>query len=67
MRPLARYFGGLNVVVFTHEDLALPRGAPGDRRRFLDRGVFNLRPDYLATAQESSRRGPTGWSHVRLQ
>jgi hypothetical protein len=31
-----------NVVVFTPEDLALPRGSPGDRRRFLDRGVFNL-------------------------
>jgi DNA replication and repair protein RecF len=55
VRPLARYFGGFNVVVFTPEDLALPRGSPGDRRRFLDRGVFNLRPDYLATAQDYER------------
>jgi len=54
-RPLARYFGGFNVVVFTPEDLALPRGSPGDRRRFLDRGVFNLRPDYLGTAQDYER------------
>ena len=46
-RPLARYFGGFNVVVFTPEDLGLARGAPADRRRFLDRGVFNLRPGYL--------------------
>jgi DNA replication and repair protein RecF len=38
--------------VFTPEDLALPRGAPGDRRRFLDRGVFNLEPGYLATATD---------------
>src|SRR4029077_8149995 len=52
VRPLARYFGGFNVVVFTPEDLALPRGAPGDRRRFLDRTVFNRRPDYLATVQD---------------
>jgi DNA replication and repair protein RecF len=51
-RPLARYFGGFNVVVFTPEDLALPRGSPGDRRRFLDRAVFNLRPAYLATVQD---------------
>lgn len=51
VRPLARYFGGFNVVVFTPEDLALPRGAPGDRRRFLDRAVFNLRPDYLGSVQ----------------
>jgi DNA replication and repair protein RecF len=52
VRPLARYFGGFNVVVFTPEDLLLPRGSPGDRRRFLDRAVFNLRPDYLATVQD---------------
>ena len=51
-RPLARYFGGFNVVVFTPEDLQLPRGAPGDRRRFLDRAVFNARPEYLAHVQD---------------
>jgi len=50
VRPLARYFGGFNVVVFTPEDLALPRGAPGDRRKFLDRAVFNVQPDFLALA-----------------
>jgi len=55
VRPLARYFGGFNVVVFTPEDLALPRASPSDRRRFLDRGVFNLRPDFLAIAQDYER------------
>lgn len=55
VRPLARYFGGFNVVVFTPEDLGLPRASPGDRRRFLDRGVFNLRPDYLGLAQDYER------------
>ncbi len=55
VRPLARYFGGFNVVVFTPEDLALPRASPGDRRRFLDRGVFNLRPEYLTIAQDYER------------
>ena len=52
VRPLARYFGGFNVVVFTPEDLALPRGAPADRRRFLDRGVFNLESAYLPVASD---------------
>ncbi|HEX4354675.1 MAG TPA: DNA replication and repair protein RecF, partial [Polyangiales bacterium] len=52
VRPLARYFGGFNVVVFTPEDLALPRGSPGDRRRFLDRGVFNLDAAYLGLASD---------------
>ncbi|HEX2688031.1 MAG TPA: DNA replication and repair protein RecF, partial [Kofleriaceae bacterium] len=55
VRPLARYFGGFNVVVFTPEDLALPRASPADRRRFLDRSVFNLQPDYLTTAQNYER------------
>ena len=52
VRPVSRYFGEFNVVVFTPEDLGLPRGAPGDRRRFLDRGVFNLEPSYLSTATD---------------
>jgi DNA replication and repair protein RecF len=52
VRPVSKYFGGFNVVVFTPEDLALPRGSPGDRRRFLDRAVFNVRGDYLAVAQD---------------
>ncbi|MGE0546465.1 MAG: DNA replication/repair protein RecF [Kofleriaceae bacterium] len=52
VRPLARYFGSFNVVVFTPEDLALPRGAPAARRRFLDRGAFNLDAGYLATASD---------------
>jgi len=52
VRPLARYFGEFNVVVFTPEDLGLARGAPSDRRRFLDRAVFNARPEYLATVQD---------------
>jgi len=52
VRPLSRYFGAFNVVVFTPEDLSLPRGSPGDRRRFLDRSVFNLEPGYLSTASD---------------
>ena len=52
VRPLARYFGGFNVVVFTPEDLALPRGSPGDRRRFLDRAVFNRNAEYLGLVQD---------------
>ena len=52
VRPVSRYFGGFNVVVFTPEDLSLPRGSPGDRRRFLDRGVFNFEPGFLALASD---------------
>ena len=52
VRPLARYFGAFNVVVFTPEDLAIPRGSPGERRRFLDRSVFTLDPNYLSVASD---------------
>jgi DNA replication and repair protein RecF len=51
-RPLARYFGDFNVVLFAPEDLSLPRGAPAERRRFLDRAVFNRQPGYIAIAAD---------------
>lgn len=54
-RPLAHYFGAFNVVVFTPDDLQLPRGSPGDRRRFLDRAVFTRRPEHLAVVQDYDR------------
>jgi DNA replication and repair protein RecF len=51
VRPLSKYFGDFNVVLFAPEDLQIPRGAPVDRRRFLDRAVFNRRNDYLPAMQ----------------
>ncbi|HTJ47502.1 MAG TPA: DNA replication/repair protein RecF [Kofleriaceae bacterium] len=47
VRPVSRYFGEFNVVLFAPEDLQVPRGAPAERRRFLDRAVFNRRPEHL--------------------
>ena len=52
VRPLARYFGGWNVVLFAPEDLLVARGAPAERRRFLDRTVFARQPSYLGVAQD---------------
>ncbi len=52
VRPLARYFGGWNVVLFAPEDLLVARGAPAERRRFLDRTVFARSPAYLGLAQD---------------
>lgn len=54
-RPLARYFGGFNVVLFAPEDLRLPRAAPADRRRFLDRAVFNRRAEFMPLAQDHDK------------
>jgi len=52
VRPVARYFGEFNVVLFAPEDLSVPRGAPSERRRFLDRAVFNRRPEHLAAVSD---------------
>lgn len=41
------YFGAVNVVLFSPEDLRLPKGPPVGRRRFLDRAIWNTHPAYL--------------------
>jgi DNA replication and repair protein RecF len=52
VRPVSRYFGDFNVVVFTPDDLYVPRNSPGERRKFLDRAVFNRDASYLATVTD---------------
>jgi DNA replication and repair protein RecF len=54
-RSLGDYFGEFNVVLFAPEDLRVPRGSPGGRRRFLDRTVFNRHPEFLGEAQGYQR------------
>jgi DNA replication and repair protein RecF len=44
---LEDYFGGVSVVAFTPDDLAVVKGAPELRRAFLDRAVFNRFPAFL--------------------
>jgi DNA replication and repair protein RecF len=44
--------GLVKVVFFSPESLTLVKGSPGDRRRFLDALVSQVRPDYLATLQD---------------
>lgn len=47
VRPLSKYFGGLNAVMFAPEDLLLPKAAPSERRDVLNRSVFHANPGYL--------------------
>lgn len=44
---LDEFFGSLNVVVFTPEEINMVRGAPEIRRRYLDRAVFSGDQTYL--------------------
>jgi DNA replication and repair protein RecF len=45
------FFGNLNVVVFTPEEIAMVRGGPELRRRYLDRAVFTCDLGYLTAYQ----------------
>lgn len=52
---LSQYFGDFNVVLFTPEDLAISKGDPGVRRRYLDRAVFNADPGHIELVREYDR------------
>lgn len=52
---LDAYFGGVSVVAFTPDDLAVVRGGPDGRRAFLDRSVFNRFPAFLDESREYAR------------
>jgi DNA replication and repair protein RecF len=53
--PLSRsgeLLGCLNVVMFAPEDISLVKDGPGERRRFLDMAISQLRPSYYYTLQQ---------------
>ena len=54
-KPLARsgeLLGCLNVVMFAPEDLEIIKGGPGERRRFMDMEISQLKPKYYYTLQQ---------------
>ncbi|HEY4599846.1 MAG TPA: DNA replication/repair protein RecF [Cerasibacillus sp.] len=46
-RRLSDYIGALNVVMFAPEDLALVKGSPQHRRRFIDMELGQIQPTYI--------------------
>ena len=55
LERLSDFFGCLNVVVFSPEELAMVKGQPELRRRYLDRAVFAADPCYLTLHHDYSR------------
>jgi DNA replication and repair protein RecF len=55
LQSAREYQGDLGAVLFTPEDLALARGSPELRRRFLDRGAFGVAPAHLADLLDYAR------------
>jgi DNA replication and repair protein RecF len=46
---------GLTAVLFTPDDLQLPKGSPAERRRLLDRAVATVWSDYPALARDYTK------------
>lgn len=44
---LSHYIGNLNVILFAPEDLSLVKGAPQNRRKFLDMEIGQINANYL--------------------
>jgi DNA replication and repair protein RecF len=55
VRRVAEALGVLRVVLFAPEDVAIVRGDPGERRRFLDDLLSQRRPAYAAARAEYER------------
>ena len=49
---ISSVIGRINVVMFSPEDLSLVKGAPAERRRFLDILISRISPSYLQALQE---------------
>ena len=52
---IPNYLGQLHAAIFTAEELAVVRGGPEYRRRFLDESIIAIHPPYAATVAEYSR------------
>jgi DNA replication and repair protein RecF len=52
---LAAYFEGIRAVLFAPEDIAVVRGGPEVRRRFVDRAAFTASASFLEVARTHKR------------
>ena len=53
--PATRYITELHTVVFSSDQLSIVRGAPDERRRFLDEGIVQIFPPYVKTLSDFAK------------
>ncbi len=53
--PLEEYVSQLPVIAYSAARLEIIRGAPDERRRFLDRGIASIRPRYISALSKYHR------------
>lgn len=47
IKKLSELLGNINIVIFTPDDISILKGAPQNRRRFLDIMISQLKPNYM--------------------
>ncbi len=52
VRSAASYLGAFSAVLFSPDDLQLPRGSPNERRKLLDGAILTIWPAYLTLARD---------------
>lgn len=55
VRRIGELLGNIRVVMFSPEDLAIVKGAPSERRRFIDIAISQIRPAYFYELQKYGR------------
>ncbi|NMA96090.1 MAG: DNA replication/repair protein RecF [Clostridiales bacterium] len=55
VKRLGELMGHINGVVFSPDDLSLIKGAPSERRKFLDMEISQIRPNYFYALQKYNR------------
>lgn len=52
IKKIGELFGNVNIVMFSPEDIKLIKEGPSERRRFIDIGISQIKPNYFYNLQQ---------------